>query len=301
MIPLVYGGTIWPSLTAEIPDHHVAFPTVDEFLSWLRLEASTPPPASKADRYLISAGYSERRGAGQVLGSSGLWFDHDDKTGRTPLEQLPHLFPWRLVAVNTYSASTAALKYRLWLPADRLMTAAEYKAVWAVVYGDIKWAHKSNGFDTAPSNPASLFYLPSVAASGASYFVEHHGAALPVDSLLATAARRESLRNRPSDYVMPIKATAITMVIESLEHIPADDRNEWFRIGCALWHEFGEYGRGLWDTWSMRSTKFNRVDQEKTWRSIRSSRVERPITIATVFGRAKERRENRRRARGCQA
>jgi hypothetical protein len=83
------------------------------------------------------------------------------------------------------------------------------------------------------------------------------------------------------------KATAAD-IEAALKNVLADSRNTWFRVGCALWHEFGEDGRLLWDAWSQGSAKFNRADQDKTWRSIRSKRVPKPITIGTVFALAKE-------------
>ena len=83
------------------------------------------------------------------------------------------------------------------------------------------------------------------------------------------------------------RAATVAQVEVALNNVPADDRNTWFRVGCALCHEFGEDGRLLWDAWSQGSPKYNRADQDKTWRSIRSKRLSKPITLGTVFALAK--------------
>lgn len=59
------------------------------------------------------------------------------------------------------------------------------------------------------------------------------------------------------------------VVRQALACIPAEDREDWRVVGMALKAEFGDAGRGLWDSWSQQSAKFNDKDQEKVWRSFR--------------------------------
>ncbi|PWT94424.1 MAG: hypothetical protein C5B53_13205 [Candidatus Melainabacteria bacterium] len=71
---------------------------------------------------------------------------------------------------------------------------------------------------------------------------------------------------------------------DALEFIPADDRDEWLKIGMALKSAFGDSGRGTWDKWSAKSEKFNAHDQDKAWQSFRRD----GIGIATLFDIAKQ-------------
>jgi putative DNA primase/helicase len=70
----------------------------------------------------------------------------------------------------------------------------------------------------------------------------------------------------------------------ALEFIPADDRDEWLKIGMALKSAFGNSGRETWDKWSRKSTKFNDHDQDKAWQSFKRD----GIGIATLFDIAKQ-------------
>ena len=57
----------------------------------------------------------------------------------------------------------------------------------------------------------------------------------------------------------------------ALDHIDADDRDTWLKVGGAL-HDSGEsWARMLWDDWSRRSPKFDARDQDATWASYRRS------------------------------
>jgi Primase C terminal 2 (PriCT-2)/Family of unknown function (DUF5906) len=67
---------------------------------------------------------------------------------------------------------------------------------------------------------------------------------------------------------------------DALDYIAdVDDRDVWLRVGMAVKSYFGEGGRGLWDAWSRKSTKFDAADQGKTWNSIDSGGG---VTIATL-------------------
>ena len=78
----------------------------------------------------------------------------------------------------------------------------------------------------------------------------------------------------------------IGRIRNALDHIPADDRDTWLKIGMALKDELGDSGRSIWDDWSAScATKYNDRDQATTWRSFKRSGV----TIASLFGLAIER------------
>jgi hypothetical protein len=286
MTPLLYGGSIFAATErSSRPCDHV-YGTIDDFARWLHGLAQETVP-SKESRPLVCASYinGRRLAGGAIVGASGLWLDHDGTDGITPPGSLPSLLPYRHVAVNTYNHTATVPKYRVWIPCRRWLTADEYKTAWRALYADLA-GRGAAGFDRSPSSAASIFYLPSKSRDGLSVWHDHGGDLLDVDTLIARWRRIEDVQDRISaERAMlrpPSKATAAG-VRTALERISADERDTWFRVGCALWHEFGEAGRALWDAWSQRSSKFTRAGQAKTWRSIRRGRVRRPITIATVF------------------
>jgi hypothetical protein len=74
-------------------------------------------------------------------------------------------------------------------------------------------------------------------------------------------------------------------ISEALNHIPADDRDVWLKVGFALDSELGHRGRILWDQWSANCPhKFNPRDQQTTWNSFKRDGV----GIATLFHYAKQ-------------
>jgi hypothetical protein len=208
-----------------------------------------------------------------------------------PPERWPELLPaTRFVVVNTYSYTAALPKYRVWIPLTRMVTPSDYKSVWRTLYSEVI-AKGAVGIDKAPSSAISLFYLPCVSHCGESVWIDHGGEILDPDPLVRRWHALESVQERLDQEraLRPMqKQTSVAEVETALKKVSADDRNTWFRVGCALWHEFGEQGRLLWDTWSQGSSKYDRADQDKTGRSIRSKRVLKPITLGTVFALAKE-------------
>jgi len=72
----------------------------------------------------------------------------------------------------------------------------------------------------------------------------------------------------------------------ALAVIPAEDRDTWLKVGAAL-QLFG--ARAVWDDWSKTSGKFDAADQDRVWASFHGERKEGVITVATIYGWAKER------------
>lgn len=74
----------------------------------------------------------------------------------------------------------------------------------------------------------------------------------------------------------------------ALEHIPADDRDDWLAVGMALHAE----GRGsdealaIWSEWSKGSDKFDARDQARVWKSF-GDRNRKPVRLGTLFDLAK--------------
>jgi hypothetical protein len=78
-------------------------------------------------------------------------------------------------------------------------------------------------------------------------------------------------------------------VNDALNHIKADDRAVWLRVGMALHHQYGEQGFGPWCKWSQTAShKYNGADQLDTWGSLKRERTGKDVTIATLFHLAEQ-------------
>ena len=75
-------------------------------------------------------------------------------------------------------------------------------------------------------------------------------------------------------------------VDEILEDLPEDwveDRDEWYRVGMALHHQYSgdELGYEKWTRWSKQSSKFDADNQRYIWNSFKGSST--PIRMATLI------------------
>ena len=78
----------------------------------------------------------------------------------------------------------------------------------------------------------------------------------------------------------------------ALNHIGADDRDMWIRMGAAVKDEMGEDGFHLWDEWSQTGGSYNARDAKAAWKSFKPGH----ISIGTLFHHARQngwRPENR--------
>ena len=71
----------------------------------------------------------------------------------------------------------------------------------------------------------------------------------------------------------------------ALSYIPAHDRDVWCKIGMAVKSELGEEGFSLWSDWSATADTYKPTDARAVWKSLKASG---PVTIASLFGLAKE-------------
>jgi hypothetical protein len=65
------------------------------------------------------------------------------------------------------------------------------------------------------------------------------------------------------------------MLRDALEHIPNNDLDwdSWIRIGLAIKGALGEEGRDPWLKWSARSSKDIPETTEKTWSTLKPTRI----------------------------
>jgi len=75
---------------------------------------------------------------------------------------------------------------------------------------------------------------------------------------------------------------------EMLLHIPANDRDEWVKIGGILKDEFGDDGWSIWDEWSRSDRSYNPRDARSVWKSLghndTRARIGSLIHIAKRYG-----------------
>ncbi|MBK8161526.1 MAG: PriCT-2 domain-containing protein [Rhodospirillaceae bacterium] len=79
-------------------------------------------------------------------------------------------------------------------------------------------------------------------------------------------------------------AESVALAEEALQHLDADDYQQWIDIGMACKAGLGErYGFMVWDAWSARSSKYaGSQDTEKRWEGFQPTQ----LTLGTVFGLA---------------
>lgn len=75
------------------------------------------------------------------------------------------------------------------------------------------------------------------------------------------------------------------LIQAALSYIPAYDRDVWCKIGMAVKSELGEEGFPLWSDWSATADTYRQSDARAVWKSFKPSG---PVTIASLFGLAKE-------------
>ncbi len=79
--------------------------------------------------------------------------------------------------------------------------------------------------------------------------------------------------------------TDLRQIEAALSYIPAHDRDTWCKIGMAVKSELGDTGFDLWNEWSANSDTYRQSDARAVWKSLKASG---PVTIASLFGLAKE-------------
>ena len=104
-------------------------------------------------------------------------------------------------------------------------------------------------------------------------------------------AKRRSLTEKlaATNVRVPFSEMEAARVVSALDKLSAEDRNMWFEMGAAIHSlDWGERGFEIWDDWSQTiPTKYDEIEQRKTWESFAREYSGRKVTIATLFRRAK--------------
>jgi Type III restriction enzyme, res subunit len=115
----------------------------------------------KTDNHLICPSFfdGKPRSRENVVFANGIFLDIDGKD-KPPIhpEEFAKLFPHvRMTAFNTYSSTLEWIRYRVWIPTDRVMTADEYISVTTSMVDLIP---KDAGIDKTKLYPENIFYPP---------------------------------------------------------------------------------------------------------------------------------------------
>jgi putative DNA primase/helicase len=73
-------------------------------------------------------------------------------------------------------------------------------------------------------------------------------------------------------------------LITAMDCIPAENRDDWLRVGMALQAELGDAGFAYWDQWSQSADSYNSKACESAWRSFHGD----GITVGTLYHLAKQ-------------
>jgi hypothetical protein len=143
-----------------------------------------------------------------------------------------------------------------------------------------------NGYIVAP---------PSRHISGGWYSIPDNLAHGPADipswllALIKVKEARVERSSRSIDVPGAWNEPKNIRIRSALKCIPADNRDDWLRVGMALhWTGWGDQARFLWDDWSRTSPKFDQAGQESAWRGFGDSSRAGLVTLGTVFHLAKQ-------------
>lgn len=199
-----------------------------------------------------------------ITGVRAVWQEDDDGfTGALPL------YPSIIVQ------SSPGKFHRYW-SADGL-TREQHEGVMARLVQDY-------GSDKAAKDLARVLRLPGFYHCKAEprmvELVEANGLIYEAAEVLAAFPPIVDMAEpRPS---RPIPKTDETeQVRAALRYVPAENYDEWYRIGAALKNGLGDAGRALWDEWaSSAGPKFKMRAQDRKWNEIKPISK---INLGTIF------------------
>ncbi|MGA0545636.1 AAA family ATPase [Brevundimonas sp. VNH65] len=283
----------------------------DEAHTWPRRNVS--PGATVEERDAIKrtlpllklATFKAKRSDDDLLTLDGVEGDYDGKRGlMTVAEAMERLAASRIAALiyTSPNHTEEAPRWRVIVPTSRPVSPAEHGDLVARLNGALGGILEPESFDRA----RGYFYgALSDRAAPTTYLIDGRpidlahelprldrrglppGEAEP-DDLLADLGMSGPADEDDDDLAALIPFDVDGGIRDALQHIPADDRDDWLRIGMALHHaaEGSEEGFEVWSKWSRQSDKFNARDQRRTWDGFRLNR-DASITIATVYDMAK--------------
>ncbi|KDM66634.1 DEAD/DEAH box helicase family protein [Acidiphilium sp. JA12-A1] len=267
------GGSLFSSIFAATACAFMPVGEIDEFVDLLKWFHSHQHP-SKDDNWLISpatfeasAASKTQRGLANVREIWGIWLDNDG--GDLTPDAFAALFPrLRMVIYNTYSSTSAAPRWRVFIPTTMSMPVAVFTAILDIMMRKLNehgfWSDKQladgrprkdprrHGFDSTKLVPTSLFYLPCQAQDPAdSFFLDYNGKCRnPLDPYEWAEFAARAARPAPEPTATVVKLTPATNEDAAPTTSPEEVREAaiatWRRASKGHGHnEFFKLGRAL--------------------------------------------------------
>ena len=142
-----------------------------------------------------------------------------------------------------------------------------------------------------------IIVWPSLHKSGQRY--EWEGSSNPLDGAIASplpdwirdlsGGQHQTASLQPAQVVPvgTITDEQVEDITAALQHIDADDRDNWLQVGMALHGTGDSRAYGIWTLWSQQSAKFDPADQYRVWRSFRFRGLG-GVGLGTIFAKAQE-------------
>ena len=142
-----------------------------------------------------------------------------------------------------------------------------------------------------------IIVWPSLHKSGQRY--EWEGSSNPLDGAIASplpdwirdlsGGQHQTASLQPAQVVPvgTITDEQVEDITAALQHIDADDRDNWLQVGMALHGTGDSRAYRIWTLWSQQSAKFDPADQYRVWRSFRFKGLG-GVGLGTIFAKAQE-------------
>lgn len=132
-----------------------------------------------------------------------------------------------------------------------------------------------------------IWYTPACPPDAAQYFqfIENDGEWFEPESLIPKDMCVAITKKPSSCQLREITSfdTDVIRIESALEFIPADDYQQWIKMGLALFNSIGEMGRDIWLRWSEKSPKFDLQEANEVWKSFKSSNSGSQVKLGTLF------------------
>jgi hypothetical protein len=90
--------------------------------------------------------------------------------------------------------------------------------------------------------------------------------------------------DRSSGGARPWSPAAERELISALQVLPSENREDWLKVGLALWRTGWNSARGIWDDWSMTCPeKYRPDDSDRVWNSFDNGYDGPAISVGSIY------------------
>jgi hypothetical protein len=215
-----------------------------------------------------------------------------DEGAMEPKLALRRLAPIAIYIHSTFSSTPEHLRFRIYIPLSRPISASEYKLISRYLLEAYFPDHKFCG---ASRNPVGLFYLPSMNASSsqeAVFSFRQDGIPLPVEDCLRKASaffkHKDEEKEQPTNYSSSDDLPPLDDIQRMLGYINPDEYEHYRDVCWILKERYGANAFPLFYEWARKSDKNTRRcrrDIKDFWK--RKSRG-KGVSIRTLIWLAKK-------------